>query len=142
MFKCKFHQQTKSLWKRIKFSKIDFVLLPWKNFLSTIIWVLNFVASSYQNVITNIWLVTVYFLFNICSPLSQSLGACPQKIIDACLLLKCFFLQASILDNILLIHTWKELIKEVNMCIVSILHVFNIYFQSRYQHIHDRDCLM
>ena len=50
-------------------------------------------------------------------------------------------LQASILDNILLVHTWKEVIKEVNMCIVSILHVFNIYFQSTYQHIHNNDCL-
>ena len=30
-------------------------------------------------------------------------------------------LQASILHNILLIHTWKELIKKVNICIVSIL---------------------
>ena len=34
-----------------------------------------------------------------------------------------------------------ELIKEVNMCILSILHVFNIYFQSTYQHIHGKDCL-
>ena len=27
------------------------------------------------------------------------------------------------------------------MCIVSILRVFNIYFQLTYQHIHDKDCL-
>ena len=53
-------------------------------------------------------------------------------------LLNCFLLPALTLYNILLIHAWKELMKEVKMCIVSILHVFNIYFQWTYQHIHDK----
>ena len=49
------------------------------------------------------------------------------------LLLSCFLLQASILHNKLLLHLWKELIKEINMCIAGILvNVFNIYFTANW----------
>ena len=49
-FKCMFHQETKALWEKNKFSKTNLVLSHWKKVLSTIMCVPDFVASNYEKV--------------------------------------------------------------------------------------------
>ena len=98
-FKYKFHQQTKFLWEKIKFSKIVWFYLLEIFSLSTIIFLPNFVASNYQKVIADIWIMFASYLFNIGFPLFWSLDQCPPKILDGrlditqslCVRWKCIF---------------------------------------------------
>ena len=85
MFKCKFHQQTKLLWRKFKFSKINMVLrfYPLEIFLSTVISLPNFVTSNYQKVIADIWVIFVSYSFYIGLPFFWSLDLCLPKILDA-----------------------------------------------------------
>ena len=56
-----FHQQTKSLWGKIKFSKLIWFYLLEKILLSTIICVPNYVASNYQKLITDLFFFVLYW---------------------------------------------------------------------------------
>ena len=82
--KCIFQQQTKALWGKIKFSKTNLVLSPWKIFLSAIC-VPSLVASNYQKVtdISPIYdLYSFLFRFILGCPFLK-FGPLPSKNLDA-----------------------------------------------------------
>ena len=60
----RFYQQTKSPRGKIKFSKINLVLLPWKKKLSSIMCVPNFIVSGYQEKIYELYLLLFRFILD------------------------------------------------------------------------------
>ena len=68
IFKCKFHQQTKSLWEKIKFSKIILVLPPWKSLFSTIIFVSNFVLQLSESFYRYMTYIRFFFVLYWVAP--------------------------------------------------------------------------
>ena len=133
MFKCRFHQQTKCLWENIKSSKINLVLPPWILFLSTIIFLPNFVASNYQKGITDIWIIFVSYSVYIGLPLFSSLDSCPPKVLDVRLFLG-FWISLCFLKTLQMFHYFKiiyiiRLLKSVTN-LVGIGSVIILMFSS------------
>ena len=66
--------------------------------LSTIIFLPNFVASNYQKIIADIWIIFVSYSFYIGLPLFWSLDPCPPKILDASLCIGLLMKECCTLD--------------------------------------------
>ena len=104
MFKYKFHQQTKFLCGKIKFVWLTWFFLPANIFLP------NFVASNYQKVIADIWIIFVFYSFHIGFSFFWSLDPCPPKILDARLDWSCCFRKRSWYSR----RYWRPLIRLSN----------------------------
>ena len=104
MFKYKFHQQTKFLCGKIKLVWLTWFFLPANIFLP------NFVASNYQKVIADIWIIFVFYSFHIGFSFFWSLDPCPPKILDARLDWSCCFRKRSWYSR----RYWRPLIQLSN----------------------------